>query len=445
MSGKKKKTSEQINTNDVENSVVSSEEEDIDAALSASLDGLYENDFIQEVEPSEETSENVAETFENNTEQIEDENSGFSEEVGELIDFPNEKIEKDSSTEFTEEDAALIDDISEALAVQIKSDLKKHSAKKKRGRSFWWLLTLIPFLGVLVLFFKRLRRDMPKILMLLRVLIFVSFTLLFVGSVATKGSLDYFLISRWASNEMTLVEYKSTVLIPSPTPEISGLHEEKQIVNSLVSIKDSKTGSVSQVVVSFDEKKGNVEFFPVLKPVNAKPLEIRRTFEEKYLVGLDGIFIVDSEGFIKFIDRLGGIELSISKSELSDLKLLFPKDTKKLENGVCVLSGKLVNAYMQMLGRTLDTPDGPESAVIRQKRVYESIAKKIQSNNIFVSFYAANASVKKTSTDIKPKDLFNYLNRFGNCENKTFKQEIFYNNSSASDLRVLVFGTDFND
>lgn len=448
MSGKKKKTSEKVNIEENKDSISIPEEDDIDAALSASLDGLYENDFVQTVEPAENDGSEMSETpVETEFGNVSDnsENTGFSDESSELADFPNEKIEQDSTAEFTEEDVALIDDISEALAVQIKSDLKKNT-RKKDTRSFWWLLTLIPFLGVLVLFFKRLRKDMPKVLMLLRAIIFLAFAILIIGSVATEGRLDYYLLSAYTTARMDTIEPENKVLIPTPEPEIPGLHKDDQYINSLVTIRDSKSSCLMQVVISYNPKSGVMSLFPVQKPLSEEQNKLKFSFEKEYLVKLNCLFEIESDGLVKLIDRLGGIDINLSQNEIDDLKVLDVKGSKELQPGLCTLKGQAVYTYMKMLGRTLETMDGNESSVVRQANVYKAIFTKLdKTENIVLKAYAMNAPLKWASTDLSLKTFFNYIESIGNNGIYVFKQEIFNNVSSGTDLRKLVYGLDFEE
>lgn len=444
MSGKKKKTSEKVNINEINNSISTPEEDDIDAALSASLDGLYENNFIQEDDNSDENSANGSEENPpvndegNNPESAQ--GPDLSEEFIELADFPNEKIEKDSSTEFSEEDVALIDDISDALADQIKSDLKKHKKSKKKGKSFWWLLTLIPFLGILVLFFKRLRRDMPVILMLLRTLIFVAFAVLFVGSTATNGKLDYYLISKYASLKWTYVGDEGRVPFPIPDPEIPGMRNDDDILNALVSVKDSENGNLMQVVVSFNTENGGIRLYPILNTVNGEPRKLKVAFEQEYLIKLEGIFEMTPEGLMKFIDRLGGIEINLSQNEVEELKKLNPKKNKKLVAGKALLKGKNAYLYMQLASGTAETAAGKDSSIIRQYNAFKAIYDKIRISKRAGIFYAMNAPLKNITTEITQKKFFQKLEAFGNKGVKFYEIRIFGNNPSETDLGLLVYG-----
>lgn len=420
-------------------SIFSPEESAIDAALSASLDGLYQNDFEHPAEDDiQNMPEHIAEDFDDEIVDL-TKNNDFSEDGSETLKFTQEAvIPEEEPEEFTEEDEILIADISDALAVQINSEISKSGKRRKKKHSFWWLLTLIPFLGIFIMMIRKLRKGMPKILMVLRVLVFFTFAVLLIGTVATDGELDYWLVSKYSASRMTISQ--KTEFMPLPLPSILNKDEKDKNINALVTVKGEKENPDIQLFISYNEIWGRLSIYPVAVPVTAEFDSITETFERTCYLKLDAVFEVKADGFIKFVNKLKGLDISLSKVEADELKNLKVKRYKKIDSGMNNLKGDAVYQLLLMSAKTLEYPEGEMSRATRQIAVSEALVKKLTEGSKFRSLLAANKLLKSVKTNIDSEQINDFLLTVAKNKIRNNYFDYFDNRNTESDFRKLVYG-----
>jgi anionic cell wall polymer biosynthesis LytR-Cps2A-Psr (LCP) family protein len=242
---------------------------DLESALTSNLDHLYDSGFVQEeTKEDEKDPVNEDDTGAEGEADIEKEDAASAVFSKEAADTPGEMTDSAEISEenkpsvsgaseeigsVSEADEEIFKDIDQALATQIRSEIKRERRIKRLKRSKWWLLSLIPVIGIFVLFIRPLRKHMPVWFMILRTLVFIAFALEVIGTVASDGRLLYYQGAAFMRDRMA--EAEDTV---SARPDDGFL-------NPLFIIGD-ETGNRKELfvaVLSFDQTNGSLKIITV--------------------------------------------------------------------------------------------------------------------------------------------------------------------------------------
>ena len=243
---------------------------DLESALTANLDVLYNTDFAEGEKQDE--PEEASEQLELREEPLETEETAKAPS-GEAVSFEI-PYEEDAPEDIKEEDDDIYNDINSALASQIKAEIKREKRIKRLKKPRWWLLSLIPFIGIFVLLIRPLRRNCPKWFMILRTIIFVAFAVEVMGIVASDGKLLCFegaAYARWRMEERTALGITGAVSAesakkltgtPTPTEVPFSLDEELLAtkVNTLLIVADKEEKILLGYYKSCWEQAGTEEY-----------------------------------------------------------------------------------------------------------------------------------------------------------------------------------------
>ena len=100
------------------------------------------------------------------------------------------------------------------------------------------------------------------------------------------------------------------------------------------------------------------------------------TIEANFGTGIDDFVIVDFSAFPKIIDRLGGVEITLTKGEAS-LVNAYSGDRKKVKAGENNLTGLQARYYSRIRAIGNDY-----ERTLRQRKVFASIVSKLKTSNI---------------------------------------------------------------
>ncbi len=317
----------------------------LEDALVANLDGLYDSGFA-EGEPLE-NSEN---TEYEGPKVVEDPETGEVYSVAPDGERIRDKDGNDASggeevdaPDIAEADDAIFNDINDALASQIKAEIRREKRIRKFKKSRWWLLSLIPFLGIFVLMIRPLRKNMPKWFMILRTVIFIAFSIEMIGAVVSNGRLLFYQAASYASGHM------GKELKNKEFPDVKGKIEDgngKQVlisdgyakakrregfINTLFIVEDGSkdgNGNVFVALFSVDKEKGEtrlVPFYPGLSiRIDGTKTTVREAVKKENFDGLltaiadefglfaEGYIYADVKSLSIFVDKQGGIVINSS-------------------------------------------------------------------------------------------------------------------------------------
>ncbi|MBP5183792.1 MAG: hypothetical protein J6113_01640 [Lachnospiraceae bacterium] len=342
--------------------------QNLEDALVANLDGLYDSGFA-EGEPDEE-SEN---TEYEGPRIVEDPETGevFSVESDGIRTDEREKearsngdqksadgfSEDAGAPDITEADDAIFNDINDALASQIKAEIRREKRIKKFGKSKWWLLSLIPLLGIFVLMIRPLRKNMPKWFMILRTVIFVAFAIEMIGVVVSDGHLLFYQIASYSEKHMGKeLQNKdfSKAAAGAGTLSLSGVSTETKkkaaqregFLNTLFIVESADEGRESTLfaaVLSLEKVSGEAKLCNILPGavlnIGGKKLSIseavkQERFEdvkEALITGFglytEGYIYLDIKAVTIFVDKLGGIVINSNTFDGAATKKLFEEKT----------------------------------------------------------------------------------------------------------------------
>ena len=389
--------------------------ENLEDALDANLETLYESDFAEPDDPDEENPDVRAFRESIDTEDHFVDPDYDPESDTEIFD-ENDTAVPDVPDELDQQDEAIIHDISDALANQIKAEIKREKRIKRLKRSRWWLLSLIPVLGIFVLLIRPLRKHMPKWFMILRTLIFLAFSIEVIGVVATDGRMLFYQMSAFAKNRMGKKFEAFYTGEPDVTPGVQGLsdpalssvyEDEEGFLNTLIVVSDSLDKKISEcfigvysvnkeactsrlvalmpnVIADTESLSGSdkaskdadpqqpLSYYAKLYPESIQgsvPLELLCEKVSALLdLHIDGWIYMDLKGLEKLADKLGGLAIDEEKK----------------------LSGKEAVAYFSDSSEYRFNDKGVFSAFARHYELFTAVSGSFKSADNKKRFFTLN-------------------------------------------------------
>ncbi len=174
------------------------------------------------------------------------------------------------------------------------------------------------------------------------------------------------------------------------------------------------------------------------------------TIANNFKIKLDGYVVVDFEAFTNVIDRLGGVDISITESEYEHL-IDYYKD-KSSKNAVNQLvPGKNLMTGEQALcySRIRKEGNGDFRRTERQRTVLQAIFKKAKSLSLTQLFDMMKTVMPYISTDLENEEIISYMKTvvmMGTTELNQFRVPVddTFTNETIRGMKVLVPDMDTN-
>lgn len=207
-----------------------------------------------------------------------------------------------------------------------------------------------------------------------------------------------------AIQESDLVDPDETVQAPDSTEEMSqaekdfaavqaiAVPQDKNVYNILLIGTDSRGSDIngrsdSMVILSVNKRTRRVNIVSLMRTLYVKipgrdfymlnaayayggPKLLLRTIEDNFRVRIDDYVAINFQGFVKAIDVLGGVEVTLTSAEVTHLTKLHPDAT--LVVGTNLLMGDLALEFSRI--RKIDS-DFRRTG--RQREVLESLIRKL--------------------------------------------------------------------
>ncbi len=391
----------------------------------------------------------------------------------------NEDFEAEESHE-DEDD--IMEDINAALALQVNYELEKEPEDK--GGSKKWLLSLIPFAGVLLMFLKY-RKNTPKWFMVLRTAVFMIIFSFTVAVAASGGKVVYNLIGWYfeartqngtqptSAEQLTTIPTGAEQITPgeitpgvndstaqtSPTPT-NIPREEDYIINILllgeeaIDMGGSRGNTDVIIIATMDAKEGTVKLTSLMRDMLvAVPGHsdnrinsvyqlggidlLYDTIEMNFEIKLDGYMLVGFESFEKIIDSMNGVTISLTKEEadyLNTTNYISNPIYRTVEPGSNLMNGNQALGYARIrkvaTGENIYADFGRTS---RHRILLNAIFEKVKTLNLFQLTSLANELLPLVTTDITGEQISDYLETAVNNKITTFVQMRIPINGSYSD------------
>jgi LCP family protein required for cell wall assembly len=189
---------------------------------------------------------------------------------------------------------------------------------------------------------------------------------------------------------------------------------DENIINILLIGQDRRPGegrarSDSMMIASMNKKNGSIKLISLMRDmylqipgysdnrINTAYLFggmklLNEVIEKNFHVHIDGNIEVDFEGFIKGIDIIGGVDISITSKEATHLR---NRGFSNLKAGMVHMDGKLALAYSRI--RKIGDDFGRTQ---RQRNVILAAVRKIKDSSISDVMALANKVLPLVTTDM---------------------------------------------
>lgn len=204
----------------------------------------------------------------------------------------------------------------------------------------------------------------------------------------------------------------------------NGVIRDKDIINILLIGQDRRPGegrarSDSMMIATLNRKNGSIKITSLMRDmyvqipgysdnrINAAYAFggmklLNEVIAKNFLIHIDGNIEVDFEGFIEGIDILGGVEISINKSEAAHLS---KQGFSNLSAGKVHMDGKLALAYARI--RKIGNNDFGRTE--RQRKVILAAIQKVKKSSLSEITALANKILPCITTDMTNDQLLNLV------------------------------------
>lgn len=140
---------------------------------------------------------------------------------------------------------------------------------------------------------------------------------------------------------------------------------------------------------------------------------LKETIQENFNIELDGYVLVNFEGFEKIIDKLGGVEVSLSEAEakyLNSTNYISDKSERNVVVGKQTLNGNQARGYCRIRHvATEENGSGDYGRTSRQRTVLNAIFEKYKSKSTPELLGLLWDVLPSVTTDIKQDEIVNYV------------------------------------
>ena len=154
---------------------------------------------------------------------------------------------------------------------------------------------------------------------------------------------------------------------------------------------------------------------------------LKETVESNFDIEISNYVRVNFNSFTEIIDALGGLELDVKKSELSELNKFIPEcyeaSSKKKPIKYIDTEGKqILNGYQTLSYARIRKNDSAIERDRRQREVIQSLMNEFSRMNLFEVPKVINAITKYVTTDMKPSEMLKYAQKVLKMGNFEIKQ-----------------------
>lgn len=137
------------------------------------------------------------------------------------------------------------------------------------------------------------------------------------------------------------------------------------------------------------------------------------TIENNFNIGIDDCIIVDFSSFIKIVDAIGGVNITVSDSEATEINNILISEVNSIADdernsdlltsgGEYLLNGKQALSYSRI--RYVGNADFERTQ--RQRTVIDAIIKRVKTPNLFRVFNFANTTASQITTNINALEMY---------------------------------------
>lgn len=149
--------------------------------------------------------------------------------------------------------------------------------------------------------------------------------------------------------------------------------------------------------------------------IGGMPL-LKETIQVNFDIELDGAILVDFNGFEEVIDKLGGVEITISESEASYLNstnYISNPANRTVKVGTQILNGNQALGYSRVRYRKASSGEADDfGRTSRQRTVLNAIFEKYKSKNVAELVLLLNDILPLVTTDIQKSDIVGFIGTF---------------------------------
>lgn len=319
--------------------------------------------------------------------------------------------------EFQEKEPAeeLLQGINEALAEQIEQEFGKPVYENEKKQSSWrtffagiprWTRILVTVLVVILLTFGLLFGTTGGRSLVYR----LAVEILWGGIHSVPDDHIDFVVSVTPvpteepkqGDEITPTEPIPTVAVPTGEPV-----EDSTVINILLLGEENLDGAIrgrtdAILIASLDKDGGPLKLVSLMRDMYVRipghgdrklnaayaiggASLMMQTVEENFKIKLDGYVLVDFSGFENIIDRLGGLEISLTEAEsryLNRTNYISKVEERNTKPGSQKLSGSQVLGYCRV--RYVNAENGAGSdfgRTYRQRLVLQKLFEKFKEKN----------------------------------------------------------------
>lgn len=171
------------------------------------------------------------------------------------------------------------------------------------------------------------------------------------------------------------------------------------------------------------------------------------TIETNFNIGMDGYVLVDFNSFETIIDKLGGVNITLSANEahyLNTTNYISNPKYRNVKEGLNKLNGNQALGYSRIrYVKTIDNVRDDFGRTSRQRTVLNAIFEKYKSKNIIEIGLLLNDILPLVTTNIHKDDIINYLTAalsLGATDIQTFRIPVDngYTNARIRTMSVLL-------
>ncbi|WP_310602804.1 LCP family protein [Anaerosporobacter sp.] len=176
---------------------------------------------------------------------------------------------------------------------------------------------------------------------------------------------------------------------------------------------------------------------------------LKETIENNFDIELDGSVLVNFDGFEQIIDRLGGVEITLTSSEaayLNRTNYISNPIYRNVKTGTQTLNGNQALGYSRVRYVKTETERDDFGRTSRQRTVLNAIFEKYKSKSLTDLVTILYDILPLATTDIDKSTILNYLTTvvtLGTTELETLRLPIdsAYSNTSVRGMSVLLPNT----
>lgn len=173
---------------------------------------------------------------------------------------------------------------------------------------------------------------------------------------------------------------------------------------------------------------------------------LKQTIEENFDIELDGSVLVDFSGFEEIIDRLGGVEITLTANEASYLNhtnYISNPSYRNVVAGTQNLNGNQALGYSRIRYVKTESESDDFGRTSRQRTVLNAIFEKYKSKSLTELVTILYDILPLVTTDIDKSTIMDYLTTvvtLGTTELETLRIPVdnAYSNSSVRGMSVLL-------